>query len=339
MKRVRLLALTLVMVCFGFATAFADPIGRADTPVLGKKVDGFAFVVDTSGSMMMTSPVFCEQKIVLARNLMGAINARIPSLDYGSALYTIAPVKAPVEYAAWNRVAYGKAISALPTNLAVYDRLTDIGGGMQALAPKFATSGTEAVILVTDGWDNIGPDPVESIRSLLAAQPNIRLHIISFADTKPGKANIARLAALSSDTVVVNGVDLLTDPVAIDQFIESVLFMRVDYSDMMSVNFATASYALSPEAMATLDKAAAVINNVPHGVRTVTIIGFTDNTGAFIRNEKLSEDRAMAVKKYLVEKGVDANKVYTTGDAISYKFNNSKADGRAQNRRADLIIN
>lgn len=340
MKRFRMVALTLALVCFGFATAFAgDPIGRPDTPPLSKKVDGFSFVVDTSGSMMMKSPVYDEKKIVLAKDLLGALNARIPSLDFTSALYTFSPVTTPVSAGAWDRQAYGKAITAIPANLGIFDRLTDLGGDMQKIAPMFASSATEAVILVTDGWDNIGPEAVETVRNILSARPNVRLHIISFADTKPGKASIAKLAALSSDTVCVNGADLLTDPVAMDQFIKAVLYVEERYDGLLSVYFATASHELSAEAKATLDKAASYILNVPHGVRNVEVEGFTDKTGGWYRNDTLSERRAAAVKDYLVSKGVPAGKVYTCGNSVSFKYNNNTVDGRRQNRRADIIIN
>ena len=210
---------------------------------------------------------------------------------------------------------------------------------MQKIAPMFASSATEAVILVTDGWDNIGPEAVETVRNILSARPNVRLHIISFADTKPGKASIAKLAALSSDTVCVNGADLLTDPVAMDQFIKAVLYVEERYDGLMSVYFATGSHALSAEAQATLDKTAAYILNVPHGVRIVEVEGFTDKTGGWYRNDTLSERRATAVKDYLVSKGVPADKVYTSGNAVSFKYNNNTVDGRRQNRRADIILN
>lgn len=340
MKRFRLLALTLALVCFGFATAFAgDPIGRPDTPPLTKKVDGFAFVMDTSGSMMMKSPVYNEKKIVLAKDLVAAINGRIPTLDFASALYTFSPVTTPVSAGAWDRVAYGKAVTAIPSNLGIFDRLTDIGGDMQQLAPMFASSATEAVIVVTDGWDNIGPDAVDTVRNILSARPNVRLHIISFADTKPGKASIAQLAALSSDTVCVNGTDLLTDPVAMDQFIKSVMYVEEQHDDIMTVHFATGSAELSPEAMMILDKAASYIVNVPHGVRTVEVEGYTDKTGNWYRNDTLSERRAGSVRDYLVSKGVPTTKIYTNGNAVSFKYNNNTVDGRSMNRRADLIIN
>lgn len=340
MKRFRIVALTFALVCFGFATAFAgDPIGRTNTPPLTKKVDGFSFVVDTSGSMMMKSPVYDEKKIVLAKNLLGALNARIPSLDFTSALYTFSPVTTPVSAGEWDRQAYGKAISAIPANLGIFDRLTDLGGDMRKIAPLFASSATEAVILVTDGWDNVCPEAVETVRDLFSERPNARLHIISFADTRPGKASVAKLAALSSDTVCVNAADLITDPVAMDQFIKAVLYVEEQYDGIMSVYFATGSHQLSAEAQATLDKVAAYIVNVPHGVRTVSVEGFTDKTGGLYRNDTLSERRATAVKEYLVNKGVPADKVYTCGHAVSFKHNNNTVDGRRQNRRADIVIN
>lgn len=63
--------------------------------------------------------------------------------------------------------------------------------------------------------------------------------------------------------------------------------------------------------------------------------GYTDSTGAAAYNQKLSEKRAAAVKKVLVEHfGVDGTRITTTGHGESSPIASNKTrDGRAQNRR------
>lgn len=49
------------------------------------------------------------------------------------------------------------------------------------------------------------------------------------------------------------------------------------------------------------------------GVRDVAIVGYTDRLGSAKYNQKLSEQRAMAVKSYLVQNGIDANRLGAQG--------------------------
>ncbi len=71
----------------------------------------------------------------------------------------------------------------------------------------------------------------------------------------------------------------------------------------------------------------------------VKISGHTDWIGSDVLNQKLSERRAEAVKKFLVSKGVDANRISTVGyGETSPVDTNDTAAGRANNRRAEIRI-
>ncbi len=72
---------------------------------------------------------------------------------------------------------------------------------------------------------------------------------------------------------------------------------------------------------------------------TILIEGHTDNTGSENFNKQLSEKRAAAIGDYLIQKGIDNNKIYTIGHGASKPIgdNNSEA-GRAQNRRTSFTI-
>ncbi len=73
----------------------------------------------------------------------------------------------------------------------------------------------------------------------------------------------------------------------------------------------------------------------------VTIIGHTDSKGSANFNQKLSQDRADAVKAYLVSGGVEASRIDTVGKGEDEPIaDNATAEGRAENRRieAKLIL-
>jgi len=71
----------------------------------------------------------------------------------------------------------------------------------------------------------------------------------------------------------------------------------------------------------------------------IEIAGYTDNVGAADANLKLSEDRANAVKQYLVKKGIDASRVSAKGYGDSMpEADNSTAEGRQKNRRTEVHI-
>ena len=105
--------------------------------------------------------------------------------------------------------------------------------------------------------------------------------------------------------------------------------------------FPTASADLRPDALPLLDIAAAVINEIGREVR---VEGHTDNvplvTERYPSNWELSSARATAVLRYLIEEAdVDPALVHAAGYADTRPIaNNLTPEGRAQNRRADLVI-
>ena len=72
---------------------------------------------------------------------------------------------------------------------------------------------------------------------------------------------------------------------------------------------------------------------------TATIIGHTDDSGPTAFNEKLSLDRAAAVKGWLAEKGIDPTRLTIKGVSSSSPIvPNSQESARAVNRRTEIIL-
>lgn len=103
------------------------------------------------------------------------------------------------------------------------------------------------------------------------------------------------------------------------------------------VNFATGKSDLSSEARERLARFSGLVAGYP-GLK-LEIEGHTDNVGKAESNQKLSQDRASAVRDYLVNQGVKPEAIAAKGlgDAMPVA-DNGTADGRAQNRRVEIVV-
>jgi outer membrane protein OmpA-like peptidoglycan-associated protein len=87
------------------------------------------------------------------------------------------------------------------------------------------------------------------------------------------------------------------------------------------------------------DNLATILEKIQAVDRKLKIVGHTDNIGNEQNNKKLSFDRATAIKKYLVEHGVLANRIEVEGlGELNPKYSNSTESGRERNRRVEIII-
>ena len=101
--------------------------------------------------------------------------------------------------------------------------------------------------------------------------------------------------------------------------------------------FPTGKYTLNSTAKQDLSQFAASLNQNP--MTNVQILGFTDNTGSFAVNQKLSAERADAVLSYLVNSGVSPTRLTAKGIPMAdYVASNDTEAGRAQNRRVEIYI-
>ena len=101
--------------------------------------------------------------------------------------------------------------------------------------------------------------------------------------------------------------------------------------------FETGKADLKPESTPVLKEIAATLKE--HGDLKVLIEGHTDNVGSAASNLTLSEARAAAVKTALVSRfGADANRITTKGlGDTKAAMPNTTAEGRAQNRRVEVV--
>ena len=104
-----------------------------------------------------------------------------------------------------------------------------------------------------------------------------------------------------------------------------------------NLNFESASTALTPESRPTVDTLVIILKAYP--AVAVGLEGYTDSTGDPAANKKLSQDRADAVKNLLVAGGVTDSRITTAGYGPEKPIaSNDTEDGRAKNRRLELVV-
>ena len=102
------------------------------------------------------------------------------------------------------------------------------------------------------------------------------------------------------------------------------------------INFDTGKADISPDSKAIIDEIAQVLNDEPD--LKLRIEGHTDNVGADQANMTLSESRARAVAKALVQKGIEAGRLVPIGKGETQPIgDNATEEGRAKNRRVELV--
>lgn len=106
-----------------------------------------------------------------------------------------------------------------------------------------------------------------------------------------------------------------------------------------NINFKTNSAEVSLEYAAYLKKFAEFLK-AKASYKKVTVKGFTDSTGTKPYNLILSQKRAEAIKKFLVEQEqIPIEKIQTIGFGVENPIaTNKTAEGRRLNRRIELIV-
>ncbi|MDP3262606.1 MAG: OmpA family protein [Tabrizicola sp.] len=103
------------------------------------------------------------------------------------------------------------------------------------------------------------------------------------------------------------------------------------------VLFATDSATLRPDLTRDIKAVASSLLRYPNS--TIEVIGHTDNTGSAAYNQDLSQRRAVSVANILRESGVPNGRVTAFGRGEDAPIaSNMTPEGRAQNRRVEIII-
>lgn len=106
---------------------------------------------------------------------------------------------------------------------------------------------------------------------------------------------------------------------------------------LRNIFFNTASYDLLPASNAELDKLVKLMKANPS--LRIELGGHTDNVGADAANLTLSDQRANAVRDFVVTKGIAADRITARGYGETKPVaSNDTEEGRAQNRRTEVTV-
>jgi outer membrane protein OmpA-like peptidoglycan-associated protein len=113
--------------------------------------------------------------------------------------------------------------------------------------------------------------------------------------------------------------------------------INVTFDESSGIYFDTEQYNINSASEQTLQKLSGILKEYPD--TNILVEGHTDSQGGDGYNLTLSKNRAQAVTNYLVNNGIQKNRLDTKwyGEAQP-KYDNSTAEGRAKNRRVELAI-
>src|SRR5262249_3825185 len=105
-----------------------------------------------------------------------------------------------------------------------------------------------------------------------------------------------------------------------------------------SIRFVNGTAQLAPDTAPVLDGVVDVLVNHKE-IKRLRVEGHTDDVGVAGANQQLSRDRAAAVVQYLVEQGIDPERLLAEGYGASRPIApNLTRRGREQNRRVEFHI-
>ncbi|MGO9775640.1 MAG: DUF4892 domain-containing protein [Terracidiphilus sp.] len=191
------------------------------------------------------------------------------------------------------------------------------------IANAYANSGDSA-----DYW---GPEHGIHYVSAKLARPEGDVYVSLLIDDQGGdsRANVElyviEVKPMESDLITVNAATLAND------------INRTGHASVYGIYFDTGKADVKPESDATLNEIAKLLQGHPQ--LRLYVVGHTDNQGAVDLNMDLSRRRAEAVLATLTTKyTVPASRLRAYGcGPYSPVASNDSEDGRAKNRRVELV--
>jgi outer membrane protein OmpA-like peptidoglycan-associated protein len=104
------------------------------------------------------------------------------------------------------------------------------------------------------------------------------------------------------------------------------------------IQFEVAKATILPQSFSLMDEITDIIKKNPQ-IKKLAIEGHASSEGDAARNVKLSDDRAKAVMKYIVDKGVEPARLSAKGFGAKKPIaDNATEEGREKNRRVEFLI-
>ena len=139
-----------------------------------------------------------------------------------------------------------------------------------------------------------------------------------------------KIETFNNDIIVENGIIESSKP----QTCLSDIYRKIAN---LNIKFKYKSFELTQETREALSILSSFLNK--NSDYHIKIIGYTDNIASRYYNQKLSEKRAYSIEKYLIETGIQRDRIIALGLGEQYPVaTNTTEVGRAKNRRIELIL-
>jgi outer membrane protein OmpA-like peptidoglycan-associated protein len=173
--------------------------------------------------------------------------------------------------------------------------------------------------------------------------------VAAAAVIKPSELKSA--VAIRRDSLISRGQRLQIDEVGYYQDVQEALFRQLAGSGIRvsrreqnvvlslpgALSFDVGSTSLSGHSVKNLGSVARVLIEYKHTI--VTLLGHTDSLGDPAANQRLSEQRALAVSRVLITAGVPADRILVAGFGSTRPIAaNATEQGRLENRRVEIEI-
>jgi outer membrane protein OmpA-like peptidoglycan-associated protein len=213
------------------------------------------------------------------------------------------------------------------------------------LKPTLAIAFTAVVALgaCTDPATLGAGDPNQKTKegALIGAAIGAGIGLVTAGGNKGKSALIGAAAGAAAGGLIGNSLDKqeaeLRAQLANDGITITNTGDRLIVSLPQDITFATDSFSVRPSLQSDLGKVASHLLKYPDS--TVQIIGHTDSEGDATYNLGLSQRRADAVADVLQSNGVIYSRLQITGRGEEQPVaSNLTAEGRAQNRRVEIVV-
>jgi OOP family OmpA-OmpF porin len=354
-----------------FSLSSNEPIESFDPfePVIIKgpyiqRTDNVMFILDAS--LSMATDMHGKDKLRYAKQIIHQINVTMPTMHIQSALRTFGNTIRPAMFQ--TDLVYGPA---LHSKQLLDDALKKIkhAGGMSALHQALLSvkkdlrnvSGHMSIIILTDG-KVMGEQAKQAALDLKKHFGN-RLSIYPITvDNKPTRAMEKMVEKVGQG--FVESADNIVSAENMAIYVNKVFLSRIKHLDkdgdgisdnldecpntpagarvtvngcwiIGKINFDSDSWSVPSAMYPYLDEIVAILENNPN--LWMEIQGHTDYTGTAKHNYILSKNRAKAVMNYLIQKGISADRLTSTGYGSTKPIDLTRTEkGKALNRRVEL---
>jgi outer membrane protein OmpA-like peptidoglycan-associated protein len=190
------------------------------------KIESFIILIDHSGSMFLTNQGATPTKAKQAKDILATMNRRIPELGYVGAIQIFPPSNTLIGPEKYDRNSFGGAIESLQEKGKIFGNQTPLGRGIVDLVKvlKDMPPGKTAIIIFSDGEENLDIEAMRAQETLGAEQREISFHTVSFAEKKEGRTVLEEISR-ASHGISVEGGELASDEVALDRFVKDVFYL------------------------------------------------------------------------------------------------------------------